>query len=325
MAHPLLVIDGLHVAARGDGPGRLLLRNVSLDIAKGEIAGLVGESGSGKSMLGSAIGGLLPRGCAAVAGRVLWRGGDLLQADERDRNALRGAQIAYVFQEPMTALNPTLRIGRQLTDVIRQHGTGSDAGATATAMKLLADVRIEDPAQVFDAWPHQLSGGMRQRVLIAMAFSCKPALIVADEPTTALDVTVQAQVLTLLLALAREHRTAVLLISHDIGVIRRACETVHVMYAGRIVERGTTSAVLARPQHPYTKALLACLPARAQPKARLNALPPAGTPLPGCAFRARCPAAFGRCAHEPPLSDTTMTTTGAAACWLNHAGEIKPT
>ncbi|MBC7939525.1 MAG: ABC transporter ATP-binding protein, partial [Chitinophagaceae bacterium] len=260
MANPLLAIDGLHVAARSDAATRELLRGISLDIEAGEIVGLVGESGSGKSMLGSALGGLLPRGCTPVAGRVLWRGRDLLQAEERERAALRGAQIAYVFQEPMTALNPTLRIGRQLVDVIRRHGTSADAPATARQM--LADVRIEDPAQVYDAWPHQLSGGMRQRVLIAMAFSCKPALIVADEPTTALDVTVQAQVLSLLLAMAREHGTAVLLISHDIDVIRRACETVHVMYAGRIVERGPTAAVLGAPRHPYTRALLDCLPGR---------------------------------------------------------------
>ncbi|TDP60412.1 ABC transporter ATP-binding protein [Roseateles toxinivorans] len=317
MTNPLLVIDSLHVAARRDGARRELLRDVSLDIAAGEIAGLVGESGSGKSMLGSAIGGLLPRACAPTSGRVLWRGRDLLQAAEVELAALRGAQIAYVFQEPMTALNPTLRLGRQLTDVIRRHGTGADA--TATALKLLADVRIEDPQQVFDAWPHQLSGGMRQRVLIAMAFSCRPALIVADEPTTALDVTVQAQVLTLLLALAREHGTAVLLISHDISVIRRACETVHVMYAGRIVERGPTAAVLGAPRHPYTRALLDCLPGRAQPKARLTALPPAGAAMPGCAFRARCPAAFERCEQEPPLGATSAT--GAAACWLNHRSE----
>jgi peptide/nickel transport system ATP-binding protein len=316
MTNPLLAIDELHVAARRDGTSRELLCGVSMDIAAGEITGLVGESGSGKSMLGSAIGGLLPRGCMPTAGRTLWRGRDLVGADEVELAALRGAEIAYIFQEPMTALNPTLRIGRQLTDVIRRHGSGADA--RATALKLLADVRIEDPQQVFDAWPHQLSGGMRQRVLIAMAFSCKPALIVADEPTTAFDVTVQAQVLALLLALAREHGTAVLLISHDIGVIRRACETVHVMYAGRIVERGPTAAVLGAAQHPYTRALLDCLPGRAQPKARLNALPPARGRLPGCAFRARCPAAFDRCAQEPPLS---VTAAGAAACWLTQRTE----
>jgi peptide/nickel transport system ATP-binding protein len=319
MANPLLAIDGLRVSARRNDASRDLLSGVSLAIAAGEIAGLVGESGSGKSMLGSAIGGLLPRGCQATAGRVLWRDRDLLQAAAGELAALRGAQIAYVFQEPMTALNPTLRIGRQLIDVIRRHGTGSDAAATA--QKLLADVRIEDPKQVFDAWPHQLSGGMRQRVLIAMAFSCKPSLIVADEPTTALDVTVQAQVLSLLLTLAREHDTAVLLISHDIGVIRRACETVHVMYAGRIVERGRTAAVLGAPQHPYTRALLDCLPGRVAPRARLNALPPAGALLPGCAFRARCPSAFDRCTQAPPLG---VTAAGAAACWLNEHAESTP-
>jgi peptide/nickel transport system ATP-binding protein len=182
-------------------------------------------------------------------------------------------------------------------------------------------VRIEAPQEVFDSWPHQLSGGMRQRVLIAMAFSCKPALIVADEPTTALDVTVQAQVLSLLLTLARDRSAAVLLISHDIGVIRRACDSVHVMYAGRIVERGRTATVLETPQHPYTRALLDCLPGRVQPKARLNALPAGSATISGCAFRSRCASAVERCSETPPLTD--VANAGAAACWLSHATKLE--
>jgi len=316
MKTPILAIDGLTVRAHRNGQTPDLLDAISLEVAEGQIAGLVGESGSGKSMLGSAIGGLLPRGCVAVGGRLAWRGQDILRADEATLSAVRGSQIAYIFQEPMTALNPTLRVGRQLVDVIRRHAGETAGGARDTALKLLADVRIDAPQEVFDAWPHQLSGGMRQRVLIAMAFSCKPALIVADEPTTALDVTVQAEVLRLLLTLAREQGTAVLLISHDIGVIRRASETVHVMYAGRIVERGPTAAVLDSPRHPYTRALLDCLPERAQPKSRLNALPQVGTMLPGCAFRARCPSAFARCAEAPPLAE--RSSASAAACWLSH-------
>jgi peptide/nickel transport system ATP-binding protein len=316
MTNPLLIVDELSVLARRNGSTHKVLDSVSLQVSEGEIAGLVGESGSGKSMLGSAIGGLLPRGCEASAGRVLWREQNLVGADEAALSALRGSQIAYVFQEPMTALNPTLRVGRQLIDVIRRHAEPDAVTAKALALRLLADVRIDAPQEVFDAWPHQLSGGMRQRVLIAMAFSCKPALIVADEPTTALDVTVQAQVLSLLLTLARERGTAVLLISHDIGVIRRACDSVHVMYAGRIVERGRMDAVLNAPKHPYTRALLDCLPGRLQPKARLNALPPGESATSGCAFRTRCGSAFERCSEVPPLS--VGSDAGAAACWLTH-------
>lgn len=299
----------------------MVLDGVSLQVSQGEIAGLVGESGSGKSMLGSAIGGLLPRGCEAHAGQILWRGQNLIGATEDMLSTLRGSQMAYVFQEPMTALNPTLRVGRQLVDVIRRHAQPDTTAAKALALGLLADVRIEAPQEVFEAWPHQLSGGMRQRVLIAMAFSCKPALIVADEPTTALDVTVQAQVLSLLLTLARERGTAVLLISHDIGVIRRACETVYVMYAGHIVERGRTAAVLDAPQHPYTRALLDGLPGRLPPKTRLNALPPGEPAASGCAFRSRCVAAFNRCGEVPPM--TACGPEGAAACWLKQPMKIE--
>lgn len=324
MTNPILAVEGLTVRGHRNGSPQVILDDISLKVSVGEIAGLVGESGSGKSMLGNAIGGLQPINCEITAGRILWRDRDLRGADETVLSALRGSQIAYIFQEPMTALNPTLSIGRQMVDVIRRHTDPDEGSARGKALKLLADVRIDSPEDVFNAWPHQLSGGMRQRVLIAMAFSCTPALIVADEPTTALDVTVQAQVLTLLLRLARDRRTAVLLISHDIGVIRRTCETVHVMYAGRIVERGNTAAVLAAPRHPYTRALLDCLPGRVQPKTRLNALSTSLQTMPGCSFRARCQSAFNQCSEVPPMAD--VSSVGAAACWLTQqnplAGEL---
>ena len=324
MTNPILAVEGLTVRGHRNGSPQVILDDISLKVSVGEIAGLVGESGSGKSMLGSAIGALQPINCEITAGRILWRDRDLRGADETVLSALRGSQIAYIFQEPMTALNPTLSIGRQMVDVIRRHTDPDEGSARGKALKLLADVRIDSPEDVFNAWPHQLSGGMRQRVLIAMAFSCTPALIVADEPTTALDVTVQAQVLTLLLRLARDRRTAVLLISHDIGVIRRTCETVHVMYAGRIVERGNTAAVLAAPRHPYTRALLDCLPGRVQPKTRLNALSTSLQTMPGCSFRARCQSAFNQCSEVPPMAD--VSSVGAAACWLTQqnplAGEL---
>jgi peptide/nickel transport system ATP-binding protein len=320
MTNPILAVEGLTVRGHRNGSPQVILDDISLKVSVGEIAGLVGESGSGKSMLGSAIGGLQPINCKITAGRILWRDRDLRGADETVLSALRGSQIAYIFQEPMTALNPTLSIGRQMVDVIRRHTDPDEGSARGKALKLLADVRIDSPEDVFNAWPHQLSGGMRQRVLIAMAFSCAPALIVADEPTTALDVTVQAQVLTLLLRLARDRRTAVLLISHDIGVIRRTCETVHVMYAGRIVERGNTAAVLAAPRHPYTRALLDCLPGRVQPKTRLNALSTSLQTMPGCSFRARCQSAFNQCSEVPPMAD--VLSGRAAACWLTQQNPL---
>jgi peptide/nickel transport system ATP-binding protein len=320
MTNPILAVEGLTVRGHRNGSPQVILDDISLKVSVGEIAGLVGESGSGKSMLGSAIGGLQPINCKITAGRILWRDRDLRGADETVLSALRGSQIAYIFQEPMTALNPTLSIGRQMVDVIRRHTDPDEGSARGKALKLLADVRIDSPEDVFNAWPHQLSGGMRQRVLIAMAFSCAPALIVADEPTTALDVTVQAQVLTLLLRLARDRRTAVLLISHDIGVIRRTCETVHVMYAGRVVERGNTAAVLAAPRHPYTRALLDCLPGRVQPKTRLNALSTSQQTMPGCSFRARCQSAFNQCSEVPPMAD--VLSVGAAACWLTQQNPL---
>ena len=321
MTNPILAVEGLTLRGHRNGASQSILDGISLKVSEGEIAGLVGESGSGKSMLGSAIGGLQPMNCKITEGRILWRDRDLRGADEALLSALRGSQIAYIFQEPMTALNPTLSIGRQLVDVIRRHADPDSGSARHRALKLLADVRIDSPEDVFNAWPYQLSGGMRQRVLIAMAFSCTPALVVADEPTTALDVTVQAQVLTLLLTLARERRTAVLLISHDIGVIRRACETVHVMYAGRIVERGSTAAVLAAPRHPYTRALLDCLPGRARPKSRLKTLPTSMQTMPGCCFRARCHSAFHQCSEVPPLAN--ILSGGAAACWLTQQDQLE--
>jgi peptide/nickel transport system ATP-binding protein len=321
MTNPILAVEGLTLRGHRNGGSQCILDSISLQVREGEIAGLVGESGSGKSMLGSAIGGLQPMNCKITEGRILWRDRDLRGADEALLSSLRGSQIAYIFQEPMTALNPTLSIGRQLVDVIRRQTEPDSSSARHRALKLLADVRIDSPEDVFNAWPYQLSGGMRQRVLIAMAFSCTPALIVADEPTTALDVTVQAKVLTLLLTLARERRTAVLLISHDIGVIRRACETVHVMYAGRIVERGSTTAVLAAPRHPYTRALLDCLPGRARPKSRLKTLSTSMQTMPGCCFRARCHLAFQQCSEVPPLAD--ISSGDAAACWLTQQDQLK--
>ena len=319
MRNPHLSLQELVVVARhGDGE-RTLLRGVTLDIEEARIVALAGESGSGKTILGAAIPGLLPPGVAVTGGRLLWRGEDLRGASEARLRALRGPEIATIFQEPMTALNPVLRIGRQMTDVIRTHRPASDAHTLARQM--LAEVRIDDPAAVLEAWPHQLSGGMRPRVLIAMAFACRPALIVADEPTTALDVTVQAQVLALLATLAREHRTAVLLITHDMGVVRRCCDEVHMLYAGRIVESGPTADVLRAPRHPYTRALLDALPERAAPKSPLPALPALPAATSGCAFRSRCADLMDRC-HDQPSMQPSPSAPHRAACWLAPHREV---
>lgn len=313
MENPLLSIRGLAIRSTSAKDDAYVLRDVSLAVAEGQIVGLAGESGAGKSMIGAAINGLLPDQCIACKGEILWRGEDLLRAPEARRRQLRGQQIATIFQEPMQALNPTIRIGKQLADVLSVHATDS-ADPSELALKSLSEMRIADPKAVLQAWPHQLSGGMRQRVLIAMAFLCRPALIVADEPTTALDATVRAQVLDLLIKLARKNNTAVLLISHDFDSIGKCCDRVNILYRGRIVERGNTQAVLAKPLHPYTRGLLDCLPGRSARRTRLRALPQASSSMPGCAFRARCSISVEQCAEEPPFN-TLASDSQEAACW----------
>lgn len=321
MENPLLSIRGLAIRGTRTKGGVYVLSDVSLDIGEGQIVGMAGESGAGKSMVGAAINGLLPEQCIPCSGEILWRGEDLLRAPEARRRQLRGQQIATIFQEPMQALNPTIRIGKQLGDVMSAHVTNT-VDQTALALESLSDMRIADPLAVLQAWPHQLSGGMRQRVLIAMAFLCRPALIVADEPTTALDATVRAQVLDSLIALARRKKTAVLLISHDFDSIGKCCEVVNILYQGRIVERGMTQAVLANPLHPYTRGLLDCLPGRSARRTRLRALPQASAVIPGCAFRARCSQSTEACAEVPPFKAVTSGYR-EVACWRVAHEEVE--
>jgi peptide/nickel transport system ATP-binding protein len=254
-AHADTVVDGL-----------------SLRIGAGEIVGLVGESGSGKSVTALSMLRLLPRQLARYGpgSKIVVLGRDVLSAPEATLRAMRGADVSMIFQEPMTALNPVIRIGRQMGEVIRRHRGVGAAEARERARALLADTQIADPARVLDSYPHELSGGMRQRVMIAMAFSCDPALIVADEATTALDVTVQAQILELLRTRVRERGAACLLITHDLAIVSRHCDRVYVMYRGRIVEHGPTSAVIGQPRHAYTRALLNALPGRGRPRSKLE-------------------------------------------------------
>lgn len=296
-----------------------VLNDISLHIDSGEIVGVVGESGSGKSVMAMLAMRLIPQGSYRIhSGRVTLLGNEVLNADEKRMRQLRGSKVAMIFQEPMTALNPTRRIGKQMMDVIRQHRPLSARKARARALELLSDMQIADAARVLERYPFELSGGMRQRVMIALAFSCDPELLIADEPTTALDVTVQRQVLRLLKQKARATGTAVLFISHDMAVVSQVCDRMYVMYAGAVIESGTTDSVLHRPNHPYTLGLLNCAPEASERRALLPFIPgtvPNLANLPGgCVFRERCFAAGEACAKAPPLRPAGVAEQ-RVACW----------
>jgi oligopeptide/dipeptide ABC transporter ATP-binding protein len=282
------------------------LHDVSLHIDRGETLALVGESGSGKSVTAYSIMGLLPRRTARIAGgQALFEGTDLLALDARAMQDIRGNRIAMIFQEPMSALNPVMRIGDQIAEAIRLHRQVTHAQAAERAVGLLEQVRMPSPAARAGDYPHQLSGGMRQRAMIAIALACAPDLLIADEPTTALDVTTQAQILALLKRLQAETGMAMLLITHDLGVVAETADRAAVMYAGRIVEHGDVADLLSHPTHPYTAGLLASLAIEALPPgARLPEIPGTVPPLsampPGCAFAPRCAHALPRCRTEIP-------------------------
>ena len=303
MTQPVLEIEDLHLSFPGYKADVHALNHVSLHINRGEIVGVVGESGSGKSVTAMLTMRLLPEGSYRIhQGRVSLLGEDVLNASEKQMRQWRGARVAMIFQEPMTALNPTRRIGQQMVEVIRHHQALSRP----------------DAPEVMKRFPFELSGGMRQRVMIALAFSCEPELIIADEPTTALDVTVQLQVLRLLKLKARASGTAVLFISHDMAVVSQLCDRLYVMYAGSVIESGPTQTVIQRPTHPYSIGLLKCAPEHGEPRTLLPAIPgtvPNLTCLPaGCAFRERCFAASPRCEETPVLSSQGGADQ-QSACW----------
>jgi len=307
MTEELLRIDGLHVGFRSGDEMRPVVRGVDLRIAPGEVVGLVGESGSGKSMTALALMRLLPPGGAVTSGRIMFKGRDLREASLNDINKLRGSQIGMIFQDPLTALNPAITVGGQLTDTIRAHQPLGRKAAMTRAEELLALVGIPYPRQRLLAYPHELSGGMRQRVMIALAVSCNPSLLIADEPTTALDVTVQAQVMDLLDRVRQEFGVAILFISHNLELVAEISTRVTVMYAGRVVETGQVHDLFDAPRHPYTRQLLRCIPrldgARgAMPT--IPGLPPRiGALPPGCPFAPRCDMAEPRCREQdPPIS-----------------------
>lgn len=319
MTQPVLEIEDLHLSFPGYKADVHALNHVSLHINRGEIVGVVGESGSGKSVTAMLTMRLLPEGSYRIhQGRVSLLGEDVLNASEKQMRQWRGARVAMIFQEPMTALNPTRRIGQQMVEVIRHHQALSRTDARQKAVALLEEMQIPDAPEVMKRFPFELSGGMRQRVMIALAFSCEPELIIADEPTTALDVTVQRQVLRLLKQKALATGTAVLFISHDMAVVSQICDRLYVMYAGAVIESGLTQQVLHQPLHPYSVGLLDSAPDNGEPRSLLRSIPgtvPNLARLPGgCAFRERCFAAGEGCGITPVLRPIEQTGQ-QAACW----------
>jgi peptide/nickel transport system ATP-binding protein len=271
----VLSVHDLQVAIGYRQNAANVLRGASLEVGAGEVRGLVGESGAGKSMLGRAVLGLLPANAVITAGTILFEGRDLIAMPEPERRRLLGRRIALIPQDPMTSLNPVKRVGAQIGALLRHHLALARRDALARAEELLAEVAIREPRRVLELYPHEISGGMRQRVLIAMAFACDPSLVIADEPTTALDVTVQRQVLQLVERLRQRHGAAILFVTHDLGVVAKICRTMTVLHAGRVLEDGETTEVLAKPRHPYTRALLAATPRADRPAEALRPVPQA--------------------------------------------------
>ena len=312
----MLKVRDLSVSFRTEQGIVRAVDGVSFEVGEGELLGVVGESGSGKTVSLLAVMGLITDPNAIIAGSIQYRGRELVGLKSRAMRVLRGKEIAMIFQDPMTALTPVYTVGWQIAEQVLAHQRISKAAAWQRAIDLLAEVNIPKPEEAAHRYPHQLSGGMRQRVVIAMALSCNPALLVADEPTTALDVTVQAQILDLLHKLRRNHGSAIVFITHDMGVMAEIADRMLVMYAGRVVERGTKEELFRVPMHPYTQALLDSIPPLTGEKPRrLRAIP--GTPPirlnrpPGCAFAPRCAQRFEKCSAEPELGNGER----AAACF----------
>ncbi|MBB2206521.1 ABC transporter ATP-binding protein [Gluconacetobacter takamatsuzukensis] len=316
----LLAVRDLTVALPVGGRLVPIVESVSFTLGTREILGIVGESGSGKSVTSLAIMGLIDVPGARITGSVRFRGRELVGLPPRAYRALRGREIAMIFQDPMTAFTPVYTVGRQIDEQIRAHQKISRADARARTVRLLGDMGVPDPERVAGRYPHQLSGGLRQRAMIAMALSCNPALLIADEPTTALDVTVQAQILDLLRVLRRDYGSSVLLITHDMGVVAETCDRTLVLYSGLVAERGPTGALFAQPAHPYTAALLDSIPPlHGLRPARLPSIPgsppaPAERPA-GCPFGPRCTHVHAACATRPPL----------VACGEQHVACVLPT
>jgi len=325
---PLLEVKDLHTEFRTGAGVVRAVDGVSYTVDPGETVAIVGESGSGKSVSALSVMRLIPDPPGRVTGGEVWFAGrDLMTLSEEEMRRVRGSEIGMVFQEPMTSLNPVLTIGRQITETLEQHRGIDRAAADKRAMELLGLVGIADAKRRLEQYPHQLSGGMRQRIMIAIALACDPKLIIADEPTTALDVTIQAQILELMQRLTRQLGVALIIITHNLGVVARYAQRVNVMYAGRIVESGTSAALYHNPRHPYTIALLRSVPRLDRPRqARLDPIegsPPDLTRLDrGCSFRPRCRFAIEKCAEaKPPLAPAGMPGQ-LSACFRSHELDV---
>ena len=320
-ARPLLEIDNLsthYVSAQGTRVVRAV-DDVTLHVNAGETVGIVGESGSGKSTLALSILRVLPTAAKVVSGNVWLEGEDLMRKSDAEMQHVRGKRIAMILQDPMASLNPLFTIGNQVAEPIRVHERADRRTAWQRARDLLKAVRIPSPETRVRQFPHEMSGGMRQRIVGAIGISCEPRLLIADEPTTSLDLTIQAQYLNLLRELQREHGLALIFITHNLGIVAKMCDRLVVMYAGRVIESGPVSQVFNAPAHPYTRALLNAIPRMSDSRQRLTAIegqPPDLAALPrGCAFAARCPEAFDRCGKEAP-PEFNLSDGRSARCWL---------
>jgi peptide/nickel transport system ATP-binding protein len=323
--NPLLEVRDLHLQFKTSRGDLKALNGISFEVRKGEVLGLVGETGCGKTVTGLTILRLLARSARITGGEILLEGNNLLKLPRAEMEKARGSQIAMIFQDPSSSLNPVFAIGEQMVRVIRRHTKISRRSATEHASKMLEAVGLPDVRRILQSYPHQLSGGQQQRVMIAMALSCHPRLLIADEPTTALDVTIQAQILRLLRQLQKEFDISAILITHNLGVVAHTCERLVILYAGRVVETGTTRQVFKQPQHPYTRGLLASVPDPGK-RGKKMAVIPGVVPsnpgsLPGCPFAPRCDFAWERCTLEVP-SLFTLEEDHRSACFLAEAGDL---
>jgi oligopeptide/dipeptide ABC transporter ATP-binding protein len=322
MAEPLLDVKDLKVQFATEDGIVQAVSGISFKLEPGKVLGIVGESGSGKSVTAMTLMGLTRGVNARFEGGVLYKGADLLQISDGEMQNYRGNELGMIFQDPMTSLNPVYRIGDQIVEAIQAHNKSDKRSARARTIELLRQVGIPNPEARVDDYPHQFSGGMRQRAMIAMALSCNPSILIADEPTTALDVTIQAQIVELIGKLKDDFNSAVIFITHDLGVIAEIADEIIVMYAGRVVERGTTRDLFYDPQMPYTWGLLGSIPRLDRPRPeRLHTIegsPPSLINLPeGCSFRPRCPHAFAKCMEEPALENRVETADHLDRCWLD--------
>ncbi len=322
MADKLLSVEDLSVQFTTEDGVVRAVDGVSFDLEPGKVLGIVGESGSGKSVTAMTIMGLTRDVNARFEGKVLYKGTDLLEVSDSRLQAYRGKEIGMIFQDPMTSLNPVYRIGEQITEAIHAHQKIDKKGARDRAIELLHQVGIPNPEARVDDFPHQFSGGMRQRAMIAMALSCNPSILIADEPTTALDVTIQAQIVDLIGKLKDDFQSAVIFITHDLGVIAEIADEILVMYGGRVVEQGTKQDIFYDPQMPYTWGLLGSIPRLDRPRVKrlhtIKGAPPSLINLPaGCKFRPRCPHAFEKCSEEPQLEQRVDAAGHLDRCWLD--------